>query len=301
MILNRRRFCVLGAGLSQWSAAATPFRGLRFSICNETYGSLGFAEQCRITRQAGYRGLEIAPFTLSRDPGSLPQHKLAECRRILSGEGVEFAGLHSLLTAPAGMHITTPDETVRRRSWELLRRLIDVCAALGPNNVMVLGSGKQRSAPPGESVTDATRRLQDGLAELAPIAHAHGVTILIEPLAPHLANVVNSLADAVRIVKAIDNPGVLTMFDTHNAVAEKTPHDALLTRYLPWIRHVHLNEMDGSRPGAGSYDFRPVLRVLRNNHFPYWVSVEVFRFSEGGPAIAERTMQFLKREMQDLS
>ncbi|MGH9664402.1 MAG: sugar phosphate isomerase/epimerase family protein, partial [Bryobacteraceae bacterium] len=164
MTFDRRSFCVLGACGLAWSAAASASGGLRFSICNETYGSLGFAGQCRLTRRTGYRGLEIAPFTLSDDPGTLSKGKLAECRRILSGEGLEFAGLHALLTAPKGLNITTPDAAIRRRSWELLRRLIDICAALGPDNVMVLGSGKQRSAQPGESIAAATQRLQDGLA-----------------------------------------------------------------------------------------------------------------------------------------
>src|SRR5689334_2502672 len=71
--------------------------GLRFSICNETYGRLPFADQCRITKRAGYQGLEIAPFTLAADPGAIPPAVLAECRRILAGEGLGFAGLHSLL------------------------------------------------------------------------------------------------------------------------------------------------------------------------------------------------------------
>jgi len=41
------------------------------------------------------------------------------------------------------------------------------------------------------------------------------------------------------------------------------PHAGLVERYYDFIRHVHVNEMDGRHPGTGSYDFKPVLGVLR--------------------------------------
>ena len=58
------------------------------------------------------------------------------------------------------------------------------------------------------------------LAEVAPHAEARSVRILMEPLAPHLCDVVNTLDEAVAIVEQVGSPAVQSMFDTHNAVAE---------------------------------------------------------------------------------
>ena len=88
-------------------------------------------------------------------------------RDVMKSEGGGYVGLHSLLTVPRGeLHITTPSDGLRQHSWEYLRRLVDLCADLGDNGRMILGSGRQRRAVEGSSVEDATKRLRDGLAEV---------------------------------------------------------------------------------------------------------------------------------------
>jgi sugar phosphate isomerase/epimerase len=280
MTISRR---TLLAGLA---SAAAP-KPLRFGICNETFGDRPFAEACHTAKLAGYSGIEIAPHTVKAPP--------AEVRKIMRNEGITFIGLHSLLSAPAGLHITTADVVVRRKSWDHLTHLVDVCSSLGSSGVMVLGSGKQRSAwSGGSSIVEATKRLEDGLAALAPIAHARGVTVLLEPLAPSNSDVVNTLAEAVGIVQRVNNPGLSTMLDTHNTAAEKIPPAELVSKFFQYIRHVHVNEMDGRYPGSGKFDFASVLHALERQGYKRWVSVEVFDFTEGGEKIAQESIRTLR-------
>jgi len=272
------------------AAAAAP-KPLKFGICNETFGKRPFAEACHLARAAGFSGFEIAPNTVKAEP--------RELRQTMRDEGLTFIGLHSLLTAPAGLHITTADVAVRRKGWEHLTHLVDLCSSLGSSGVMVLGSGKQRSAwSGGSSVAEATKRLEEGLAALAPIAHARGVTVLLEPLAPTNSDVVNTLEDAVGIVRRINNPGLSTMLDTHNTAAEKVPPAELIGKYFRYIRHVHVNEMDGRHPGTGNFDFASVLHALERHGFQRWVSVEVFDFTAGGETIATESMRTLRAAAQ---
>ncbi len=276
-------------------------RRFRLAICNETFQGWDFARSCRGALETGYTGVEIAPYTLSEDPASLPPGRRKEFRRTMAATGVEYVGLHSLLTAPRGrLHITTPDAAVRKRSWEYFHKLIDLAADLGEGAVMVLGSSKQRGTVGGSSVEDALKRLRDGLAAAAPHAEQRGVTILAEPLAPHLCDVLNTVAEAVELVEEIGSPAVQTMFDTHNAAAEKLPHDEVIRRYAPYIRHVHLNEMDGRAPGMGTYDFARVLRALRQIGYSRWLSVEVFHFEPSGEAVARSAARYLRRVEEGL-
>src|SRR5262249_57571908 len=145
-----------------------------------------FADGCRAIKKAGYDGWEIAPPPLSGDPAALPASRRAELRKIMRSEGLRYVGLHRLLTAPKGLHITTPDAAVRERSWSYLLRLIDLCADLGASGVMVLGGSKERSTVDGCTVAEAIGRIEDGLMRLPPPAPEPRVTVLLQPPPPHL-------------------------------------------------------------------------------------------------------------------
>ena len=116
----------------------------------------------------------------------------------------------------------------------------------------------------------------------------------MEPLAPHLCDVVNTLGEAVEIVDQVNSPAVRSMFDTHNAVAETEPHGDVIKKYLPYIQHVHINEMDGRHPTTGSYDFVPVLQALKDVKFQHWVSLEVFKFKPSPEEVARVSERFLR-------
>ena len=272
-----------------------PGRRLRLAICNEIFQGWTFGRLCAGARRTGYAGLEIAPFTLSDDPVSLPPSRRSHLRKVMEAEGVEYVGLHWLLSTPRGLHVTTPDAAVRRRSWEYLRRLVDLCSDLGENGVMVFGSGKQRGTILGFSVAEAVQHLKEGFAELAPVAESQGVTILLEPLAPHLCDVVNTLEEAVSIVREVKSPSLQAMFDVHNTVAERLSHPELIRKYIRQIRHVHINEMDGRYPGSGSYDFRTLVRTLRELDYSGWVSLEVFDFTPGAEKIALDSSRLIRQ------
>ena len=273
----------------------------RHAICNDLYEKKPFAESCRAIRATGYAGIEIAPFTLDGNPASIPASKRREYSAVIRSEGLEFVGLHWLLVSPAGLHATTPDITLRRKTWEHLRMLVDLCADLGPRGVMVFGSPKQRSATGGLAPAEATRLLAQGLADLAPHAIERGVTILLEALPSSDTDVVTSLDEAARIVRDIGSEAIRTMFDCHNAVKEREPHAVLVDRHFDLIRHVHLNELDGRHPATGAYDYKPVLEVLSRRGYSGWLSLEVFDFTAGADRIASESLRFLESEISKIS
>jgi sugar phosphate isomerase/epimerase len=84
------------------------------------------------------------------------------------------------------------------------------------------------------------------------------------------------------------------MFDTHNAAAEKVPHDQLIKTYSAYIKHVHINEMDGRHPGTGFYEFSVPLQALKDISYDGWLSLEVFRFEPSGEEIARASSAYLR-------
>jgi sugar phosphate isomerase/epimerase len=256
---------------------------------------------CRLTRETGFTGMEIAPFTLSGDPATLTASALAGLRSTMAAEGVSYVGLHSVLNAPPGMSVTTPDPVLRRKSWDYFRRMIDVCAALGDNGTMVFLGNPQRRTVGGATVADAMARIKEGLATVAPAAEARRVTIMVEPIAPHLCDVINTLEEAMDVVNAVNSPAVQAMFDTHNTAGEKKPLDVLIRQYYPHLRHIHFNELDGRHPGTGHFDFKTVMQTFKDLGYGRWISVEAFQFQPDGVTVARESSQFIREVEAGLS
>jgi sugar phosphate isomerase/epimerase len=272
---------------------APPFR---FSICNEVFEKTPFDQTCAAIRRIGYDGIEVAPFTLAESAQEITSEQRRTYKQTVADAGLSFVGLHWLMVSPAGLHVTTPNVALRDRSWEHIRRLIDLCADLGDHGVMVFGSPKQRNAIDGMPPAEATRVFATGLAKVAPQAADRGVRILVEALPKSQSNVINTLAEAVAIVGQIGSPAVQTMFDTHNATDETIPHSDLIRRFFPYIAHIHVNEMDGREPGTGDYDFSQLLKTLADLEYKDWVSLEVFDFARGAEAIAHGALEHLRSE-----
>ncbi len=275
---------------------------MRFALCNEVLAPMGFAQQCAFAASLGYTGLEVAPFTLGEDALAIGAAARAALRREAADEGVAISGLHWLLAKPEGLSITSGDDAVRRRTLERLHGLIDLCAELG-GEVMVHGSPAQRRLPHGEDSGPARQRAIDALAQAAEHAQRAGIVYCVEALAPPEANFINSLDEAVEIVRMIDNPALRTMLDCCAAGRAETSTPAeLIERWLPGgeIAHVQLNDPNGRGPGQGKLPMRPVLAALHRLHYRGWLAVEPFEYVPDGPGCAARAIGYLRGAMEDL-
>ncbi len=271
----------------------------RYAICNEIFGQTPLPAVCKQISELGYSGIELAPLTLGEDATALSPGERIEIASQIRDSGLEFVGLHWLLISPPGLHITTPDESVRKKSWEFVHRAIDLCADLAGEEaekeaVIVIGSPKQRSTNGLMTPRQAADVITHELAHAAPHAETRGVKLILEALSPADSDVVNCLGDAVAIVRQIGSPAVQSMFDVHNAVREKDLHTELLRRHFAHLAHVHVNELDGQEPGRGDYDFGVLLGALNELDYQGWVSVEAFDFSRAPREIAERAITHLK-------
>lgn len=307
---TRRGFVKASAGLAGAAALGTmtggcfemlsgkgKWSGFNYSMCNESMRELPWDRQCKIVGDAGYKGVEIAAFTLVQDGvREISPARRKEMVTIMDDNGLECAGLHWLLAPPPkGLHFTTPDAVVRAKTLDYLNDLIDFCGDLG-GTAMIFGSPKQRSTM-GISKVEAKKYFAEGMAAVANHAQQRGVMILIEPLDHTQTDVINTTAEAMEIVKQVNHPAIQTMFDFHNTIDETVDFVTLLRTYRPYIHHVHVQEMDGKHLGTGNAvnDFVPAFQYLKDIDFDKWVSLEVFDFTPGGRVIAEESMKVLQQ------
>jgi len=268
---------------------------MKYAVCNELFGELALGEAARVTRKAGYSGLEFAPYTIFGDFSAAAMREgIRKAREALSGEGLSFVGFHWLLAKPEGLHLASPDPRTREKTLDHLRRLIDCAGELG-GGVLVLGSPRQRGSSPGVSKEEATAALVGAFRELGPPANACGCSILLEALSSEQTDVVNSLGEAARIVEEVANPGVATMLDFHNARREADPWEKLIARHFDRIRHIHANEIDGRAPGTGRSNYRPAFDALAARGYRGWISVEIFETPQDPEAVLRGSMELFER------
>ena len=275
---------------------------MRIALCNEVLQPMPFVQQCAWAAAVGYDGLELAPFTLSDEPHLMIAQERAAIRRAAADAGIAITGLHWLLLTPKGLSITSPDDAVRARTVEVMRRLVAFCAEVG-GKVLVHGSPGQRAIPAGETREIALARARDAFARVADDARRAGVVYCIEPLATTETPVINTIAEAAAIVDAIGNPALRTMVDCAAAGRmEPEPLSAVIDRWLPTgrIAHIQVNDPNRRGPGEGELHFAPILAALKRNGYEGVVAVEPFKYVPDGQACAARAAGYVRGILETL-
>lgn len=270
---------------------------MKLTLCNEVIREHAFEDQCVLAAALGYQGLELAPFTFGTEAFAMPAAARQRIRQTAHDEGLEISGLHWLLVAPPGLSITSADPVVRQRTLDVMRGLIGLCHDLG-GRYLVHGSPAQRQTSNG---ADAAKRGRDAFAAIADEAAAAGVVYCIEPLSRAQTDFVNTVAEAVGIVRDIASPGVKTMIDACSAAADEAePLAELIRTWLPsgHIAHIHFNDRDKSGPGQGSDRFGPAVQALYALGYSGWIGVEPFEYIPDGATTAAQCAGYLKGLME---
>ena len=242
------------------SGAEAKFRG-KFAICNETFGDWPFDKAFALAAECGYQGIEIAPFTISNDVTEIPPERRKQVRRQAEKAGLEVAGLHWLLARTKGLHLTSPEAEVRRRTADYLGALAEFCADLG-GNLLVFGSPAQRNVLPGVSREQAMQHAVEVLRAALPVLEKTDVVLAFEPLSPKTTNFVSTAAEAVELIEMVGSPRCRLILDCNAMATESTPMAELIRKHASWLAHFHANDPNRQGPGFGKLDFVPIFQAL---------------------------------------
>jgi len=267
---------------------------MKFALCNEMFEGRPMAEICATAKRLGYHGIEIAPFTLSSSAEDITANQIKETRQIIEDQELEVVGLHWLFAGPTGLHITTDDDKIRARTKEYLSLLLDLCSGLG-GNVLVLGSPKQRSIEEGQTKEDCWDRAVELLGSVLDKAGRLGLTICIEPLSPVETNFINTVSEAMQMVRQINHPNFKIHLDVKAMCSEERPvPDIIRSVQVEDIGHFHVNDPNLYGPGMGDLDYEPIAAAIRDVGWDEWLSVEVFKYDPSPETIAYKSIQYLR-------
>jgi sugar phosphate isomerase/epimerase len=196
------------------------------------------------------------------------------------------------LLVPASLKITGPDADLDGKLRPYLERVTRRANQVGMQ-ILVFGSGGARNVPDGFDRDRAKQQIIDFARVAAELAGREGVTIVAEPLNRGECNVINSVAEAMEYVRAVDHPNFRCLVDSYHLWLEDEPLENVAAA-MPWIAHVHVADKDGRvAPGeSGSADYRPLFGVLRRGGYRGRISVEASNFDVA--AAGQRVLRYLK-------
>ncbi|MER7460777.1 sugar phosphate isomerase/epimerase family protein [Micromonospora sp. NPDC126480] len=279
------------------AAAGGAGGGLRFG-----YGTNGFAnhrleDALAVIADLGYAGVAL---TLDHDhldpfaPG-LARRVDAVARRLTDlGLGVVIETGARYLLDPWHKHAPTLLHDDPARRIEFLRRAVAVGADLGAEAVSFWAGVRPGAVPPAV----AWDRLVTGCAAVVAAADAAGVPLGFEPEPGML---VEDIAGWRRLHAALGAPERLgvTLDIGHCRCLEPLPVPDCVRAVAAHLVNVQIDDMrrgvhEHLEFGAGEIDFPPVLAALREVGYAGLVAVELPRHSHAAPAVAARSLEFLR-------
>jgi len=218
-------------------------------------------------KAAGFDYVELSTTEIA----GLPDEDFAAAERMLRDAGVPTPVTNLFL--PATMKVTgaTIDKDAQAayvgKAFERLARI-----RVG---LVVFGSGGARRVPEGFPPDEAFAQLVDFGRRAAKLARPRGITILVEPLRRQETNIINSAAEGLKLVEAVDDGAFQLMVDFYHLASEhESPEIVIQAR--DHLRHVHMANPNGRVfPLAWEeFDYEPFFATLRRIGYNQRISVE---------------------------
>jgi len=173
-----------------------------------------------------------------------------------------FPTTSAYLFVPAEIKLTGPNIN-KEQQTKYLEKALDRVSQMGVQ-LITFGSGPARQVPEGFSKEEGFRQLVEFGKRLGPLAKAKNITIAIEAQRKQECNIINSTAEALAWVKAVDHPNIQLMIDFYHFSVEKED-PAVILEVKDHIRHIHMANPDGRVYPLKweEYNYAPFFRNLR--------------------------------------
>ena len=209
-----------------------------------------------------------------------------ECLPAKARERAQACGIE-LIVSPGGewpmacdISRDNPDERALGLAWHT--REIERAAEFGaiaytgalyghPGNV-------ERRVPPADELP----RTAEHLHTLATRAADLGVALALEPMSHFRTHLVNTPAQAMRLIELADHPNLYVLFDTYHMVTETRDYAAAIAALAPRLWGVHACENDRGVPGGGLVPWEDLFQALHRTHFNGHILLETYNSALGG-------------------
>ena len=214
----------------------------------------------------GFDGVEVARFDFDDFPA-------AEIRSRAWDEGLGLL-LCTAFTGDLSLAGHQPD-----KAKDFLKRACDAAFAIGAPTVVGPFCAPVGYLPGRRRTASEWGQVIDGLREVAPHFEAAGVNMAVEPLNRFETYFLNTAADALELVNAVDSDNVGILFDSFHANIEEQKIGPAVASLGKKLFHVHTCENDRGAPGSGHVDWDGLFAGMAEANYDGWCVIESFGFN----------------------
>ncbi len=164
--------------------------------------------------------------------------------------------------------------------------------------MIVWGSGGARRVPDGFDKKTATRQFIAIATKIAVVAQKYNVVLALENLNSGETNFINTVQEALYVVKKVNHPNLRLNADIYHMLKEREP-PAVILKARKYLVHVEIAEKDNrTAPGVGGTDFRPYLRMLKKAGYHQKIVIEGSwkNFAD----IASLSLNYLQKQVDEV-
>jgi len=177
------------------------------------------------------------------------------------------------LFVPQTIKVVGPDINLEQQAAHV-KKVMTRLSKLGVQ-VLVFGSGGARRVPDGFSKDEAWKQLVDFSRRAAQEARPAGITIAIEPLRQQETNIINSAAEGLSLVNAVNDPNFQLMIDFYHLASEHED-PAIVIKAKDHLRHLHVANPNGRvfPQKWEEFDYAPFFANLKAIGYDKRISME---------------------------
>ena len=172
---------------------------------------------------------------------------------------------------------------------------LDRCRVLG-GTIIVWGSASSRNVPEGYSRDQAWQQIKTFLAMAGDLAKSRKIAIAIEPLRKQESNIINSGAEALRLVREVNHPNVKMIIDYYH-LRQENEDPEILVQAGDAIVHLHFANPNGRvwpKEAGEDPGYARFFELVKKSGFRGGLSIEGKGTFE---ADAAESLEFFRKEL----
>ncbi|WP_319410278.1 sugar phosphate isomerase/epimerase family protein [uncultured Cohaesibacter sp.] len=199
---------------------------------------------------------------------------------------LQDAGLKIALAARVSLarSISDADPAIRQAGSDYLKYCIDLAQAVGAISLggplygaPMVFAGRAPAPVAEEEMKAREQRVIDALSRLSPLAMAADCLLALEPLNRYETDVISTVSQAMRVIKAVDHPSLGLLLDSFHANIEERSIPDAIRMAGEKLFYFQGNENHRGFPGTGNMDWPQIMKALRDIDYRGAITLEPFR------------------------